>query len=101
MTTLPPIASLAPSGYQPVATLSPQPVVVQGQPVLRDSWVTYLIAFIVIAIIVYLILWAIRPQWLRNDDGSLNVGKTIGVAVVVAFILVLLWWALRSCSRPY
>ncbi len=69
--------------------------------VTRDSWVTYIIVFIVIAIIAYLILWALRPQWLRREDGSIDVGKTLGASLVIAFILVLIWWAIRSCSRPY
>ena len=83
------------------ATTTYYPVKVEEGLISRDSWMTYIIVFIVIVVIAYLILWALRPTWLRRDDGSIDVGKTLGAAVVIGVVLVLIWWALRSCSRPY
>ena len=78
------------------------PCATSCDPCGRGFW-TFLIIFIVIAIVVGLILWAICPDFIKKKDSSGNVtdevdvGKLILWSVVIALVVAFLIWLIWSC----
>lgn len=66
------------------------------------SFLSYVIWFIVIAIIVWVILVATRPTWVQKytpegqPTGIIDQGKAITWAVVIALIIVIIIWIIRA-----
>ncbi len=60
----------------------------------------YLLWFIVIAVLIWLILYSLRPQWVLVDDEPTRVdsGRLLLAALVIAFIIVVIIWAVRSAG---
>jgi len=64
---------------------------------------TFLIIFIIVAIVVALILWAICPDFIKKKDSAGNVtdevdvGKLILWSVVIALVVAFLIWLIWSC----
>lgn len=71
--------------------------------VAQKNWGHYLICFVVVTLVAWIALYFIKPAFLQipNADGSLSgqvdSGKTLGTAVVIGLLAVLiLWLAKRS-----
>lgn len=64
-----------------------------------------LLWFIVIAVIVWFILWALKPRAVQrlspNGDatGEVDTGKVLIGAIVIALIIVVILWLFRACSK--
>lgn len=96
--------SLEPANVIQTVPTAQQAVV--GAPVAAYSisdqnWGLYLVWFIVATLIIWIILYLLRPAFLqtRNPDGSytgnVDNGKAFGAAVVLALIIVLIIWLVR------
>lgn len=101
------LAGLAPGavlGEQVVAAV-PTPVipVVTEKSVWTGAWglLSFIVWFIVVAIIITVILWAVRPVWAMNGGVSptVNAGKIIGAAVVASLIIVLIIFIIAALAR--
>lgn len=60
----------------------------------------YLLWFIVIAVLIWLILYSLRPTWVVVEDDPTRVdsGRLLLAALIVAFIIVIIIWAVRSAG---
>lgn len=58
----------------------------------------YLLWFIVIAVLIWLILYSLRPTWVVVDDDPAKVdsGRLLLAALIISFIIVIIIWAVRS-----
>lgn len=94
------LESLEPADER-VPTAAAVPAAVAAYGVHEQTWGLYLVWFIITALIVWVILYLLRPAFLssRNPDGSYtgipDTGKTLGAAVVIALIVVLIVWLVR------
>jgi len=66
-----------------------------GNPVVASpwgawSWASLILWFIVFTILFWLGLYALRPVGLQNADGTVNVGKALLAAVILAIVLTLI-----------
>lgn len=58
--------------------------------------------FIIIAIIVWLIVYSLKPAWALNEDGDVDTGKVLLASIVIALIIVIIVWILYMvCSRGW
>lgn len=61
--------------------------------------------FIIIAVIVWFILWALKPKAVQvltpsgEPTGQLDAGKVLIASIIIALIIVLIIWLIRSCAR--
>lgn len=66
----------------------------------RDSFLHYLLFFIILAVILYLIFYFFKFSFVQNKDlsgaptGEVNQGKAIGWAIVISLIIVALVYLL-------
>lgn len=67
-------------------------------------WISFILGFIIIAVIIALLLAAAKPNWVQNTDqdgqpdGSVNAGKVILWAVVVALFIILIIWIVLALA---
>lgn len=59
--------------------------------------------FIIIAVVAYLILFSTNPNFVRKGDGSgaADPGKVLLASIVIALIIVVILWLIKSCSKMY
>jgi hypothetical protein len=55
--------------------------------------------FIIIAVIVWLIVYSLRPTWALNEDGELDTGKVLLAAIVIALIIVIVLYIIYAACR--
>ena len=85
------VLSAPAGGVVPVAAYSMQ----------EHNWGLYVVWFIVAVLIIWIILYLLRPAFLqtRNPDGTytgnVDNAKAFGAAVVLALIIVLIVWLVR------
>lgn len=66
------------------------------------GWGGLILAFIIVVVIVWLVLWVTKPEFVQKDDydhkktGEVDGGKALGAAVVIAVIICLILWALKN-----
>lgn len=66
--------------------------------VAEKAWGHYLICFVVVTLIAWIVLYFLKPAFLQvpNPDGSLSgqvdTGKTLGTAVIIGLLAVLIVW---------
>ncbi|SPN79354.1 Transmembrane domain-containing protein [Brazilian cedratvirus IHUMI] len=70
------------------------------------SFVSYIVWFIIIAIIVWVILIATKPTWVQKYNelgqptGEVDQARAITWAVIIAIILVIIIWIIRAATGP-
>lgn len=70
-----------------------------------NSWVGYILWFIIIAIIVWVILIATKPTWVQTytpegiPTGNIDQGKAITWSVVIALVIVIIIWIIRAATK--
>lgn len=63
--------------------------------------------FIIIAVIVWFILWSLRPAWVQTTGadgqltGQVDAGKVLIASIIIALILVIIIWLIKAASRSY
>lgn len=68
------------------------------------NWAWALIAFIILVIIIWLILWAVKPTWVQQTDpagnctGEIDNGKAFLWAVAIALVIVIIVWLIRAAA---
>lgn len=68
------------------------------------NFVSYIIWFIIIAIVVWIILVASHPTWVQNYNelgqptGVVDQAKAITWAIIIALIIVIIIWIVRAFS---
>lgn len=101
------LASLAPEYNAPGVTplVASVPVVKETSNPWTGAWgiISFIIWFIVLAIIIGLIIWAVKPAWaMKPSTGpgtSLDAGKIIGAAVIISLIICLIIWVISALVR--
>jgi hypothetical protein len=88
---------------QPLSALAATPVDNNGYN-MKKGWGTYVLWFIIIAVIAWFILYSLRPTWVQQEtngspNGQVDAGKVLLWAIVIALIVVLLVWLIRSSCR--
>ena len=69
------------------------------------NWGQYLLWFIIIAVIAYLIMYALKPTWIQKTGangqptGEVDGGKTLIAALIAALVVTLIVWLVRSCGK--
>jgi hypothetical protein len=93
-------------GQTPVIAVEKEEIIVK--PNGYNGWVGLIIGMIIVALIIGLILWWIKPTWVMNKDAagtvipnSVNVGMVAGVSIIIAIVLGLLWWAFTKNSYSF
>jgi hypothetical protein len=90
---------------QPLSALAATPVAVA--PVsysMTSGWGAYVLWFIIIAVITWFILYSLRPTWVQQTtngtpNGQVDAGRVLLWSVVIALIVVLIVWLIRSSCR--
>jgi hypothetical protein len=108
-----PLSSLAPSGSVTKTSIqvpadSPLAKKLSSYAAFGDQkqgagWGMAVLSFIIIALIVYFILYLWKPTWLQKTDangptGQIDVGKTIIASVIITLIILLIVWIIRGCG---
>nr|QBK91901.1 MAG: membrane protein [Pithovirus LCPAC304] len=58
--------------------------------------------FIIIAVIVWLIIFSLKPAWALNEDGDVDTGKVLLASIVIALIIVIIIWIIyAACSGGF
>lgn len=101
------MASIAP----PISNLAPSPGVVVAETVAvvtpakqgcNNNWASLIVWFLVIAVIVWFILYATKPCCIRKKDArglpcdDVDWCRLLGAAVVIAIILLIIIWLIRA-----
>lgn len=55
--------------------------------------------FIIIAVIVWLIIFSLKPAWALNEDGDVDTGKVLLASIVIALIIVIIIWIIYAACR--
>jgi len=55
--------------------------------------------FIIIAVIVWLIIFSLKPAWALDEDGNVDTGKVLLASVVLALIIVIVVWIIYMACR--
>jgi hypothetical protein len=95
---------------QPLSALAATPVVaapacgVQSTYYMTAGWGAYVLWFLIIAVITWFILYSLRPTWVQQQtnnvpNGQVDAGKTLLWSVIIALIIVLIVWLIRSSCR--
>lgn len=64
-----------------------------------------LLWFIIIAIIVWFILWALKPRIVQRigpngePTGEIDAGKVLVASIIIALIIVIIIWLIRACAK--
>ena len=67
----------------------------------ENNWWFYLFWFLVIGVIVWFLLFALKPDFVQNEDddhnatGEVDQGKVLLYAVVIALIAIFLIWVFQ------
>ena len=94
---------------QPLSTLVPSPEavmvapgaykVIDGSPQMQAwNWGAFILWFIIIAVIVWLILYSLKPGWVLNPDGTVNGGKVLVSAIIIALIIIFIIWLIKAIA---
>jgi hypothetical protein len=92
----------SPSLSQPLGSLGVNPQMTQHMQYgygCMDGFGFYLIWFLIIAIVTWVILYSVRPNWVLQADGELNAGKVLLWSVVVGLIGIFIIWLIRRCGN--
>lgn len=90
----------------PISELEPRTktVVVTRDPVgysLTGGLGAAIFWFIIIGVIAYLILYSTNPSFVRKANGDPDPGKILLASAVIALIIVVIIWLIKSCSKMY
>lgn len=55
--------------------------------------------FIIIAVIVWLIIFSLKPSWALNEDGDVDTGKVLLASIVIALIIIIIIWIIYAACR--
>jgi hypothetical protein len=78
---------------------------VAPQGYVASGWGQFLLWFIIIAVIAWFILYSFKPVWVQKTNaqgqptGEADPCKTLFAAIIIALIVIILIWLLRSCGR--
>lgn len=91
---------------KPVETLAcDQEVVATPGYALGGGIGNLILWFIIIAVIVWFILWATKPRAVQRltpagePTGEVDAGKVLVASIIIALIIVVIIWLIRSCAR--
>lgn len=55
--------------------------------------------FVIISVIVWLIIFSLKPAWALNEDGDVDTGKVLLASIVIALIIVIVIWIIYLACR--
>ncbi|AYV86266.1 MAG: hypothetical protein Solumvirus3_2 [Solumvirus sp.] len=86
---------------QTLAGLNPGlgPVVVSQTPQSSTNWLSALVGFIILVIIIWIIIYAVKPSWAQvAGSDKLDTGKALWAAIIIAIIIMIIIWLIKSFS---
>lgn len=58
--------------------------------------------FIIIAVIVWLIIFSLKPSWAIDEDGNVDTGKVLLASILISLIIVIIVWIVwAACSHSW
>ena len=73
-----------------------------GYSVADKNWGQYLLWFIVVTLVVWIILYVLKPLFLQSRDpttglptGQVDTGKALAVSVIIAIIIIIILWLVK------
>jgi hypothetical protein len=57
--------------------------------------------FIIIAVIVWLIIFSLRPAWALDEDGNVDTGRVLLASIVIALIIVIIVYIIYAACGSY
>jgi uncharacterized membrane protein (DUF485 family) len=63
-----------------------------------NSWAMGLLFFVILVVIIWLIIYATKPSWASNPNGTLNTGKALWSSIIIALVVLLIIWLVKSIS---
>ena len=55
--------------------------------------------FIIIAVIVWLIIFSLKPAWALDEEANVDTGKVLLASIVIALIIVIVVWIIWAACR--
>ena len=55
--------------------------------------------FLIIAVIVWLIIFSLKPAWALNEDGDVDTGKVLLASIVLALVIIIIVWIIYAVCR--
>jgi len=55
--------------------------------------------FIIIAVIVWLIIFSLKPAWALDEEGNVDTGKVLLASIVISLIIVIIVWIIWAACR--
>lgn len=64
-----------------------------------DGFGFYLVWFLIIAVVAWIVLFSLKPDFVRKADGELDAGKVLLWAVIIGLIGIFIIWLVKKCNR--
>lgn len=85
---------------QPLGSLGVnQPVSYPATYGYMDGFGFYLVWFLIIAVVAWIVLFSLKPDFVRKLDGELDAGKVLLWAVIIGLIGIFIIWLVKKCNR--
>lgn len=59
----------------------------------------YLVWFLIIAIISWIVLFSIKPDFVKKSDGTVDTAKVLLWSVIIGLIGIFIIWLIKKCTR--
>lgn len=55
--------------------------------------------FLIISVIIWLIIFSLKPAWALNEDGDVDTGKVLLASIVIALIIIIIVYIIYAVCR--
>jgi hypothetical protein len=63
-----------------------------------NNWAMGLLFFVILVVIIWLIVYATKPTWASNPNGTLNTGKALWSSIIIALVILLIIWLVKGLA---
>ncbi len=85
---------------QPLSSLGVNPQY-QCNTGMMDGFGFYAVWFLIIAVVAWLVLYSVKPDFVKKPDGELDTGKVLLWAVIIGLIGIFLIWLIKKTNCVY
>ncbi len=64
-----------------------------------DGFGFYLVWFLIIAVVAWIVLFSLKPDFVKKPDGEIDAGKVILWAVIIGLIGIFIIWLVKRCNK--
>ena len=93
---------------QPLQNLAPAGTATPYTGQWSSHWGAYLLGFIILVVIIWFILYALRPTYVlktclpgQPQLGEVDPGKVLFASIIIALIIVLIIWIIRIAAKQF